>query len=395
MLGDPSMSSGYDSRIRCRIEEAFPADLRADLFAVAEIVPVAEDRGPFEVLLRGERLVIPYRLQADAALLHRAESLPPIQRDILFCIFSRHFAGYVREQALRQVIRSANDWVIPFVVQLVGEYVIEIHRVIQEALPFLNRPQYAAFLRANPEMYESIRKRAMSYWDCYYRSGFPARNGYPAFEVLTQFDKFLEDTAPGRTVSGIREPLQKGHENVVPTVTLDMLEKMVATHGADLLVAQTTFVLLQVENRVLRVDYEDKVEGRIAPARVRSVKFSADHELLIEYRTPHAKLMIASAPDRPEVVEERLRNTVQVLFHGWRDLGHFANPVLGVVLRDGYGLVLSGPESLVNVAERVLIEHGARTQHLPTAPKAYGPLVALTADRAFVVAHSFHVTDAG
>jgi len=209
------VSCSYDPSVRCRIEEAFPAALRADLLAVTQVVPVAEGRGPFSVLVRGERLVIPYRLQANAALLDGAEGLSLTQRDILFCIFSRHFDGYVRERALRQVIRSSNDWVIPFVVQPVGEYVIEIHRVVQEALPFLNGAQYAAYLRANLEMYECTRQRAVSYWNCYYRGRFSlgrrgqllaAGTSYPAFEVLAQFDRFLEDAASAATAPEATRP---------------------------------------------------------------------------------------------------------------------------------------------------------------------------------------------
>ena len=200
------MSSSYRPSVSCRIEEAFPAALRHDVVAVTQATSLTEGNGQFSVLVGGERLVIPYRVRADAALLDRAGTHESVQRDILSCIFSRHYDGRVRERALRQFVRSAEDWAVPFVLQLVGEYVIEIHRVIQEALPFLNNSQYAAFLRANPEIYERTRQRAVSYWSCYYRSGFPAGTGYPAFEVLTQFDNFLENRAPVRAIGGIREP---------------------------------------------------------------------------------------------------------------------------------------------------------------------------------------------
>ena len=80
--------------------------------------------------------------------------------------------------------------------------IIEIHRVIREALPFLNGAQYAAFVRENPEMYERTRRRVISYWNCYCRSDrqhelpsegrFPDRTGYPAFYLLMYFDSLLE-----------------------------------------------------------------------------------------------------------------------------------------------------------------------------------------------------------
>ena len=153
---------------------------------------MAEAPGPFAVVLRGEHLVIPYRVEANAALLGRAETLSPVQREILFCIFSRHYDGHVRERALRQMIRSSKEWGIPFVVQPVGEYVIEIHRVVQDALPFLNTAQYAAFIRENPDYFERTRQRVESYWNCYYRWVYSDRANYPAFEVLKRFDALLE-----------------------------------------------------------------------------------------------------------------------------------------------------------------------------------------------------------
>src|SRR5256885_12596937 len=128
----PSCSS-YDPRVRCSVEEAFPAALRADVVAVTGAATVTECKGPFVVVLRGERLVIPYRVHADAALLERAEMLSPTQREILFCIFSRHYDGRVRERALREIVRSSNPLVIPFVVQMFGDYVYEYLRVWKDA----------------------------------------------------------------------------------------------------------------------------------------------------------------------------------------------------------------------------------------------------------------------
>src|SRR3954465_9936561 len=118
--GGPPMSSSCDPSVRCRVEEAFPAALRNDVLSVIKAISAVEGSGPFSVLVRGEHLVIPYRVPADAAVLDRPETLPPVQRATPFCTLSRHHDGHIREQALRQLVRSPNDWVVPFVVQLVG-----------------------------------------------------------------------------------------------------------------------------------------------------------------------------------------------------------------------------------------------------------------------------------
>jgi len=176
-------------------------------------------------------------------------------------------------------------------------------------------------------------------------------------------------------------------------VSLDAVETLVAAHGAEVVVAQTTFASVRVAGRLLRISYERKVEGSIAPRHVRAVRFASEHELLIEYRLPISDLLIASAPDRPEIVEERLQQATHDMFHGWRDARHFANPVLGSVLRDGFGLVLRGPEPLVENMERVLVEHGARTQRRAAARKPRPDLMVFTADRGFVIAHGFRATE--
>jgi len=59
--------------------------------------------------------------------------------------------------------------VVPFVVQLLGEYVAEIAEVIEAHLGGLSRHLYAEFFRENPSFVALTQTRAMSYWNCYYR----------------------------------------------------------------------------------------------------------------------------------------------------------------------------------------------------------------------------------
>jgi hypothetical protein len=187
------MSPDQPAHERCPIDESFPAALAGDVRTVMRETSATEGRWRLAVVVQGERVTLPYRIYADAAAPADAEDLSPVQREILACVFTRHFDGRVRERALRQVLCSPNGWVIPFVVQLVGEYVIEIHRVVLDALPVLNSTKYAAFLRENPAFYLRTRQRVMSYWNCYYRTDptYWDRAKYPAFEVLNRFDAWI------------------------------------------------------------------------------------------------------------------------------------------------------------------------------------------------------------
>jgi hypothetical protein len=74
----------------------------------------------------------------------------------LRCLYTRHHDGYVRQRNLDQVVSAPEAWVVPYVVQLVGEYVVEIIEVIAAALPQLTvrgspqRALYGRFAADNP-----------------------------------------------------------------------------------------------------------------------------------------------------------------------------------------------------------------------------------------------------
>jgi hypothetical protein len=87
-------------------------------------------------------------------------------------------------------------WIPPFVVQLVGEYVIEILFVIHKNLLNLNTSLYEQFLRMNPGFLAITEQRVISYWNCYHRWNY-TRDEYIGFEVL-QFFKSLVGKPPRR-----------------------------------------------------------------------------------------------------------------------------------------------------------------------------------------------------
>jgi len=83
----------------------------------------------------------------------------------------------------------------PYVIQLVGEYVIEIVNVVRENLGCLRQKTYARFVSENPCFITLTRRRATSYWNCYYRTSDLAFHDYPAHPIL-------EVLSPSRAVKG-------------------------------------------------------------------------------------------------------------------------------------------------------------------------------------------------
>ncbi|MFW9078344.1 hypothetical protein ACOI9X_03545 [Pseudomonas sp. P2757] len=58
-------------------------------------------------------------------------------------------------------------WVVPFVLQLTGEYVIQILETIEAHLPVLDPVLYGRFIRDNQAYFRTTQARMISYWDCY------------------------------------------------------------------------------------------------------------------------------------------------------------------------------------------------------------------------------------
>jgi hypothetical protein len=164
--------------------EAFPAFMRNDALAAISLLSENQfsSRWKSFALRVGNKLVsIPFRIYFDPPLLQNLR-LNKIQSELLDCLLTRHHDGFVRQKHLARIIHSQNIWIPCFVVPLVGEYVIEILRLIHENLANLRTPLYAEFIAENPDFIALTGQRVMSYWDCYYRS--TKREDYPGFAVL-------------------------------------------------------------------------------------------------------------------------------------------------------------------------------------------------------------------
>ena len=75
-------------------------------------------------------------------------------------------------------------WVIPFAIQLLGEYVLPIAQRIEANLAEANINLYVDFLRRNERYFQTTERRAISYWNVYYRGACPTWREYPASRAL-------------------------------------------------------------------------------------------------------------------------------------------------------------------------------------------------------------------
>lgn len=187
---------------------AFPVGLRGSLSAVLADLPKSafppsgsvtssQSREWPAITVVGERVEIPYRIYNPLPPTGLAPEGSKIALAI-DCLYTRHHDGFVRQQALHRVLAAEDPWVVPFVIQLLGEYVVEIcediQRFAQAALP--QRPamirEVHSFARDNPDFIVLTEQRATSYWECYYRRPHLYRDTYPGLLALRSM---LDDSA--------------------------------------------------------------------------------------------------------------------------------------------------------------------------------------------------------
>jgi hypothetical protein len=190
--GAASLSSPLvEPAARDRFRRAFPSTVRASLDPVFWAIPAAkhapspDDIGP--LMLNGETLRIPYRVYATEPPAQLVSAFSDQQRIALRCLFTRHHSGFVRERTLREILQGdPPQWIYPFAIQLLGEYVIEILEVLWTRRDLLHSEQCVTFLNDNPKFVALTKKRIISYWHCYFRSLSPRLVDYPGFRVADE-----------------------------------------------------------------------------------------------------------------------------------------------------------------------------------------------------------------
>ena len=143
------------------------------------------------LVMAGEPVVIPQRVYNPEPSPRFAAGLSPLEAVVSAAIYSRHHDGFVRQRQLGTLLDTDEPWIAPFIVQLLGEYVIQIHRDIERfartELPARpsSRASLSAFFAENPCFGALTRQRAISYWSCYYRGLYASYDTYPALTALS------------------------------------------------------------------------------------------------------------------------------------------------------------------------------------------------------------------
>ncbi len=77
--------------------------------------------------------------------------------------------GYERQRAARDLLAQFDAWCAPFIVALIGEYLVEIMDDVAAALTPEVTAGLAEFIAQNGAYWETTKRRVVSYWNVYYR----------------------------------------------------------------------------------------------------------------------------------------------------------------------------------------------------------------------------------
>jgi hypothetical protein len=182
-----------------RILGAYPSRLRADVEATLRVIapsatePSRDDIGP--IIVGGETLRIPYRVYFTEPNASSALKLSPLQQALLATLFTRHHHGVLRERWIARILDHDAEWVPPFVLQLLGEYVIQIIRNLAENEASLKTERYMIFIQENPRFASLTSRRILSYWNCYFRGFAPRYKDHVGYLLAQNIGLWTNDSA--------------------------------------------------------------------------------------------------------------------------------------------------------------------------------------------------------
>lgn len=147
-----------------------------------------------------EFLHIPYRVYYEERQLLKLLDGRSDAGLVALCLGARHHNGVLREKCLRRLLERGAHWTAPFVIQLLGEYVLEVMQPIHERFMLAVEEKYTVFFGQNTGYCQGLEHRAISYWNAYYRKRFPSWKDYPGIQALLalrQAAGTIEPAGPG------------------------------------------------------------------------------------------------------------------------------------------------------------------------------------------------------
>jgi hypothetical protein len=127
---------------------------------------------------------------------------------------------------------------------------------------------------------------------------------------------------------------------------------------------QTTYWDFMGDQGTSRVHFRGKAEGHFSQETVQTFDVVDEHPLLLDYVAPWMSLYVSAAATDAATIVASIGSAVSALVDGWRPASHYLNGS-GAALEDGFGLLLQGPQPIVQAVKAVLEHHAVRFSELP------------------------------
>jgi len=179
-----------------RLKSSFPKTLEFEvesLFSVITVHYKCSAYWGYEIILKENNLEIPSRIYWEEHRLREPRDLSPISRTILACILTRHHNGYIREKYLLYIISSNEYWITPYLIQILGEYVIELLHFVWNNFDLINQNNLVEFVKTNDQFWYKTKQRIESYWDCYHSYKTQEKEDYIGFRLIKKIEQLVKE----------------------------------------------------------------------------------------------------------------------------------------------------------------------------------------------------------
>lgn len=140
-------------------------------------------------LYDNQKIVFPYRIYFTESDFPLLASFTDIKRLIYDCVFSRSADGYIRQKYIKELLCYKDKlpiWIFPYIVQISGEYVIEIVESIYCSIINKDLTELKQFCFINKEAVSRCYDRMVSYWNEYYRNSYKQLKNYVGYKLFTE-----------------------------------------------------------------------------------------------------------------------------------------------------------------------------------------------------------------
>jgi len=159
---------------------------------------------------------------------------------------------------------------------------------------------------------------------------------------------------------------------------------------------KTTFIILNVENTLLRFDFKNKREALLKKKESGKLKLYTEHPLLINHNQSNLDVFINSKPANPDVFIEEIKKNIETATGGWRNWEDYIEINTGIDIqtfirniKNGSGKLLNAPFSIVENIEQICEKHQVKLKSFGDKTVFHHKMIII--NNQFVIAEKFRL----